>query len=421
VTWTDAAGHSTDVPGTLADTDLAPMDLVALAGRPAALDGWLVRATARSAPPGGSALVTARPDAALELAATLRRVLGSARTATPTDLDPDAALAETEPSHDPDAEARASAATHALDAAIAAGLAALAAVSGFIGGSDATAGSTGGAVGTAATVPTDGLAEALVALARFGIPDALPDDGETTPAASERLSRALDVARRRAAAAAIAAGPAAVLSTLFDEPFVVFGNLPTSALSQRDAPDPAAAIGWLDRIGRVRAGAGALSDLLLYDEGLGRGPAFALAQLPHDPAEPTLIADAAGLPDPRHLTLIHLPHGRPLAGQAAAVLIDGWVEPVPKARETAGLAFHVPRPTSQPPQACLIAVPPDQNAPWSTGSLEAVLLETLDAARMRAVAAEDLAGAVQLLPALQFAVNSAGETISTSFAGLAAE
>jgi hypothetical protein len=417
VVWTDTAGHSTEVPGTLADTDLAPLDLVALSDRPAALDGWLIRATAQSAPPGGTASVTARPDAALELAATLRRVLAAARTAIPTDLDPDAAQVETEPPYDPDAEARATAAARALDAAIAAGLAELAALADSI----ASAGGTGAAGGTTATAAAPGLADALVALARFGIPESLPVDGEAITAASDRLTRAVDVARRRAAAAAAASGVGAVLSALLDDPFVVFGALPLSALPQRSAPDPAATIGWLDRIGRVRAGAGALSDLLLYDEGLGRGPAFALAQLPHDPAEPTLIADAAGLPDPRQLTLIHLPDGRPLPTQAAAVLIDGWVEPVPKAQETAGLAFHVPRPASQPPQACLIAVPPDRDAPWSTASLEAVLLETLDAVRMRAVPAEALTGGVQLLPALQFAFNPAGETISTSFAGLAAE
>jgi hypothetical protein len=177
----------------------------------------------------------------------------------------------------------------------------------------------------------------------------------------------------------------------------------------------------LDLVGRARTGAGALSDVLLYDEALGRRPSFALIQQPHDPSEPTVLDVSAALSDPRHLTLIRLPLGSTLPAQSAAIVVDGWVEPVPNAQETAGLAFHLERPASQPPQACLIAVPPDPAAPWTTATLEATLLETLDAARMRAVPAEAVIGAAQFLPALQFANNSAGETVSASFSGLAVE
>ena len=94
---------------------------------------------------------------------------------------------------------------------------------------------------------------------------------------------------------------------------------------------------------------------------------------------------------------------------------------MPNPQETAGLAFHLERPASQPPQACLIAVPPDPAAQWTIATLEAALLETLDAARMRAVPAEAVVGAAQFLPALQFANNAAGETVSASFSGLAVE
>jgi hypothetical protein len=179
------------------------------------------------------------------------------------------------------------------------------------------------------------------------------------------------------------------------------------------------AIGWLDQVGRARTATGALSDLLLCEEALGRPAALALAQLPHVPGEPTLLDDAAALTEPRHVALLHLPAGDRLPASAAALLVDAWVEPVPSAQETAGVAFHLERPASQPPQACLIAVPPELAAPWSTATLEAVLTETLEAARMRAVPAEALDAVGQFLPALQFAFNPAGETISTSFAGLA--
>jgi hypothetical protein len=132
-----------------------------------------------------------------------------------------------------------------------------------------------------------------------------------------------------------------------------------------------------------------------------------------------MIDDAAALTEPRHVALAHLPAGATLPEPAAALLVDAWVEPMPNAQETAGIAFHLERPASQPPQACVVAVPPDLAAPWSTASLEAVLVETLDAVRIRAVPAESLQATQQLLPALQFAFNPAGETISTNFSTLA--
>ena len=39
----------------------------------------------------------------------------------------------------------------------------------------------------------------------------------------------------------------------------------------------------------------------------------------------------------------------------------------------------------RPPQTILIAVPPDLSVPWTVWSLQQVLLETLDLARIRAV------------------------------------
>ena len=404
VEWRTAQGAVVArAEGTLADTGLAPLDVVYESGRPGALDGWLVRAVAPPASiPGGAAPVLAQaPLAALELARTLRRV--AARPATGADLDPDTSTAAdadagptgADPSTAADADAgaahRAHAAAQALDEAIAA----------------------------AAGAADGDLADALVALARFGIPDCLAPATEPADALRARADRALAVARTRATAAAAATDPSAILGALLDEPFALFGPLPTGSVHWRDAPEPAPAIGWLDQVGRARSATGALSDLLLCDEALGRSTRLALAQLPHVAGEPSLIDDAAALTEPRHVALVHLPSGTALPKPAAGLLVDAWVEPVPNRQETAGVAFHLERPASEPPQACLIAVPPDRSAPWSTASLEAVLAETLDAARMRAVPAEALAATTQLLPALQFAFNPAGETISTNFSGLA--
>lgn len=331
-------------------------------------------------PATGADLDVDPPTAAAGASADAGATAAHLSTATSADADTDAASA-----------GRAHAATQALDAAIA----------------------------TAAGAADGDLAGALVALARFGIPDCLAPAGEPPDALRARADRALAVARTRAAAAAAATDPSAILGALLDEPFALFGPLPTGQVQWRDAPQPAPAIGWLDQVGRARAATGALSDLLLCDEALGRPSALALAQLPHVASEPSLIDDAAALTEPRHVALVHLPAGARLPKPAAGLLVDAWVEPVPNRQETAGVAFHLERPASEPPQACLIAVPPDRAAPWSTASLEAVLAETLDAARMRAVPAEALEATTQLLPALQFAFNPAGETISTNFSGLA--
>jgi hypothetical protein len=391
VEWrTEAGGVVAQAQGTLADTGLAPIDVVYLSAQPGELDGWLVRAVSPPAaiPDGATPVLAQAPEAALELSRTMRRVLAAARPATDADLDPDT---QTAAAADAAAAQRAHAAVQALDAAIAA------------------------ATGTA-----DGdLAGALVALARFGIPDCLPSAGESADAQRARADRALAVARTRSAAAAAAIGPSAILGALLDEPFALFATVHTGQVQWRAAPKPAGAIGWLNQVGRARSVTGALGDLLLYDEALGRPSALRLSQLPHVAGEPSLIDAPAALTEPRHVALVHLPAGATLPKPAAGLLVDAWVEPVPNPQETAGVAFHLERPASQPPQACLIAVPPDRAAPWSTASLEAVLAETLDAARMRAVPAEGLLATTQLLPALQFAFNPAGETISTNFSALA--
>lgn len=102
---------------------------------------------------------------------------------------------------------------------------------------------------------------------------------------------------------------------------------------------------------------------------------------------------------------------QPLAG----VLIDEWVEVVPSATETTGIALQYDQPSGAPPQTILIAVPPELDTPWTTWSLQQVLLETLDLARIRAVDAVTLDEVGHYLPALYFAYNLLGDTVSTDF------
>jgi hypothetical protein len=103
--------------------------------------------------------------------------------------------------------------------------------------------------------------------------------------------------------------------------------------------------------------------------------------------------------------------------------VDEWVEVIPNATETTGLAFHFNEPNARAPQAVLLAVPPDDRPAWDAETLETILLETMEMAKLRAVDAAALQPADpdapslvgQLLPALYFAVNAEGDTITTDF------
>jgi hypothetical protein len=116
----------------------------------------------------------------------------------------------------------------------------------------------------------------------------------------------------------------------------------------------------------------------------------------------------------------------------AGLMIDEWVEVVPSRSETTGIAFQHDAPDSRAPQGILLAVPPVQGVAWTAWSMQRLLLETLDAAKLRAIDAEALDNAAlnpvtgaqavgevaHFLPALYFAVNVDGDAISPDFGPL---
>jgi hypothetical protein len=187
--------------------------------------------------------------------------------------------------------------------------------------------------------------------------------------------------------------------------------------------DPLASVTWFHRMARVRDGVARLRAALSYSEALNTGEKLNLkiAQLPYAeddrwvglPLEAgkslpggklSLAVQSAGKVDVR----------QPLAG----VLIDEWVEVVPSTTETTGIALQYDQPNAAPPQSILVAVPPDVESPWTTWSLQQVLLETLDLARIRAVDSVTLDEVGHYLPALYFAYNTLGDTVSTDFTAI---
>jgi hypothetical protein len=189
------------------------------------------------------------------------------------------------------------------------------------------------------------------------------------------------------------------------------------------AGDPFAATTWFLRMARVREGVSRLNQALTYAEALGTGEKLrlAVAQLPysdHDRWVGLPLIPGQSLPGGKLSIAVQtsapLDVRRPLAG----LLIDEWVEVVPNAAEITGIAFQYDQPNAAPPQTILIAVPPEVRRPWTVWSLQQVLLEALDLARIRAVDPDALDEIGHYLPALYFAFNTAGHTVSTDFTGI---
>jgi hypothetical protein len=174
--------------------------------------------------------------------------------------------------------------------------------------------------------------------------------------------------------------------------------------------DPGQPVAWFQRAARVRDGIARLDAALARAEALGAGNGLSLrvAQLPSVPGERWVALpppDGAPFPGGRLSIVAQVLPGLELAGPVAGLLVDEWVEVVPAAREVTGVAFHYDQPNAEPPQAILHAVPPDlraQRVPgaWDLDTLEAVVLETLELARLRAVAPEDAAEAGEPAAAL---------------------
>ena len=189
------------------------------------------------------------------------------------------------------------------------------------------------------------------------------------------------------------------------------------------AADPLGAHTWITRMERVRPGLARMTLPYRLAEVLGTGPTLDLevAHVPHtgDRGWVGLSLDrATAARAPTALVSIVLagaggPADVDVGGPLAGLLVDEWTEVVPNRDETAGLAFRYDPPDAMAPQAMLLAVPPDPTKAWTVGSLNRVLLETLDLAHLRAVGPESIDAAGHFLPATMLAFNVDGDAVST--------
>ena len=184
--------------------------------------------------------------------------------------------------------------------------------------------------------------------------------------------------------------------------------------------DPFASTTWFQRMARVRDGVSRLNASLNYAEALNTGEKLklAIAQLPYSATDRWVglaLKSGQKLPGGKLSLVVQSSAPMNVRQPLAGLLINEWVEVVPSATETTGVALQCDHPSATPPQTILVAVPPEVELPWTVWSLQQVLLETFDLARIRAVDPEALDEVGHYLPALYFACNTAGETVSTDF------
>jgi len=206
-------------------------------------------------------------------------------------------------------------------------------------------------------------------------------------------------------------------------PIIPLFSLPLSSSFAASFAEGAAPVGadgpavmtWLRRVGRVRPKAGAVHDLLLARAALDiPGLLLATGQLPVEPG-----AQWVGLPfkgampsTARVATVLATQAPIDPAAKFGGLVFDTWTETLPglttvadratgvEPAEVTGVAFTVNAPDAYPPQAILLAVPPDLSQPWSLDVLFDIVQETLELAQMRSVDLGDLPRLGRVLPAI---------------------
>lgn len=162
---------------------------------------------------------------------------------------------------------------------------------------------------------------------------------------------------------------------------------------------------WLDLLGPTRPQLGALSAALQAAEALGRAPPAPLAY--QSPAGGGWVGvgppRAAGPRDTVGLVVFGPRSGHPV-GALAGLVIDGFTERIPEREVGGGVTFHWNAPVARAPQTILVADPPSATA-WTPEGLAKLVVGTVELARERMVAPEDLlraptTGLGHFLPAL---------------------
>jgi hypothetical protein len=342
----------------------------------------------------------------LELARVIGRVVGGARPLRPADLLPPERQSEAGAIDTAELAARAAAALESLDDAVS---------------------NLDEAIGRGRNA--ESVAGPLRVASLFVVPGAFPASSTLDELLAQGASTLRELRKRHAEAAA-ATDAATTLQAIFGRGFVFcprFTPAPATAaeldlaLAQSSAlvPDAEAPRTWVQQAARVRAPLARWRRLALYAGALGADLlALDVAQLPYDGRARWAALPFTGTPpENAPLTLVLHRVGNPGGTNPwTGLLLDEWSEVIPRAREQTGLAFHYDDAGSEAPNAVLLAVPPDPGAvTWDPQTLLAIVRETLELLKLRAVEGELVDEVGQILPAVLLASNAAGDTVETRF------
>jgi hypothetical protein len=284
---------------------------------------------------------------------------------------------------------------------------------------------------------------ALLQCSFYGVANSIPgttagSDPDLASQANNVLA-ALRLRSQKASAVNVATAGVAdlqgVLQSIFGSDFVVLPQFTPPGLSTLQsafgqsallkATDSQAPLRWFQQLTHIRAGVSrldmALSTAQTLNSAAGYPPSLLLGQIPPPTSGPdrwlALPLDPANPPQKGRVAFACVAQGDPANSNIyAGVMLDEWVERIPSATQPASVAFHFEEPGARAPQALLLAVCPDNRETWDDEILQAILAETLELAKIRTVDLASVQQVGQILPALYFALNLQGATISTQFA-----
>jgi hypothetical protein len=183
--------------------------------------------------------------------------------------------------------------------------------------------------------------------------------------------------------------------------------------------DDAAPSRYLQQVTRVRENLGRFQKFSVYARALRSAPlTLNVVQLPYVPGEQWLGVPFGTTTRPKEGRAGALLFSEDATIDSTAtwrgVLLEQWTEVIPKRAEQTAIAFHYDTPRAAAPQAVLLAVPPRLDIAWQFEELLAILNETLDLAKVRAVDAE-LLPLGQTLPLAVLAQNDAADVTFATF------
>jgi hypothetical protein len=289
----------------------------------------------------------------------------------------------------------------------------------------------------AGTVP---VIEALFDCSFYGVPGSIPSTVNNAPLSTQATSVLATLSSRLTTARSIPLatatqdqlvsvfttilGSSFSVLTLFTPPDTTSLNTAFGQSTSLVSSDPAAPSRWLTQLTHIRPAISRLDATFSLAQILSGGsmsqPIPILGQLPAVVNDKWLALpiDPANPPDKGRIAFASFGIGDPTTvAPFAGLLIDEWPERIPSINEDAYVAFHYEEPTARAPQACLLAVCPDDRATWDDDLLLGVLQDTLELTKIRTVDLSTVQNVGQILPALYFTLNLEGATVSTNFTG----